>query len=74
MLIIDDVITDGGAKRESIELIRAQGATPAAVLIALRPHGARKGRAVGGTGIAAGVCDTGDGDRDARRPPGNAGA
>jgi orotate phosphoribosyltransferase len=34
VLIIDDVITDGGAKRESIELIRTQGATPAAVLIA----------------------------------------
>src|SRR5207237_8702695 len=34
VLIIDDVITDGGAKREAIELIRAQGATPAAVLIA----------------------------------------
>jgi orotate phosphoribosyltransferase len=34
VLIIDDVITDGGAKRESIELIRNQGATPAAVLIA----------------------------------------
>ena len=34
MLIVDDVITDGGAKRESIELIRAQGAEPAGVLIA----------------------------------------
>jgi orotate phosphoribosyltransferase len=34
VLIIDDVITDGGAKRESIELIRAHGAVPAAVLIA----------------------------------------
>lgn len=34
-LIIDDVITDGGAKREAIEMIRAQGATPAGVLIAL---------------------------------------
>ena len=34
VLIVDDVITDGGAKRESIELIRAHGATPAAVLIA----------------------------------------
>src|SRR5205085_8764980 len=34
VLIIDDVITDGGAKREAIELIRAHGATPAAVLIA----------------------------------------
>jgi orotate phosphoribosyltransferase len=34
VLIVDDVITDGGAKRESIELIRAHGATPAAILIA----------------------------------------
>ena len=34
VLIVDDVITDGGAKRESIELIRAHGATPAGVLIA----------------------------------------
>jgi orotate phosphoribosyltransferase len=35
VLIVDDVITDGGAKREAIELIRAQGAAPAAILIAL---------------------------------------
>src|SRR2546421_2407487 len=34
VLIVDDVITDGGAKREAIELIRAQDATPAGVLIA----------------------------------------
>ena len=34
-LIIDDVITEGAAKREAIELIRAQGATPAGILIAL---------------------------------------
>ncbi|HEX5865828.1 MAG TPA: orotate phosphoribosyltransferase, partial [Casimicrobiaceae bacterium] len=34
VLIVDDVITDGGAKREAIELIRAHGAKPAAVLIA----------------------------------------
>lgn len=34
VLIVDDVITDGGAKRESIELIRAQGANPVGVLIA----------------------------------------
>jgi orotate phosphoribosyltransferase len=34
VLIVDDVITDGGAKRESIELIRGHGATPAGVLIA----------------------------------------
>jgi len=45
VLIIDDVITDGGAKREAIELIRAQGATPVGVLIAFdrmeRGRGAR---------------------------------
>ncbi len=35
ILIVDDVITAGTSVRESIELIRAQGATPAGVLIAL---------------------------------------
>ena len=35
VLIIDDVITAGTSVRESVELIRAQGATPAGVLIAL---------------------------------------
>lgn len=35
VLIVDDVITDGGSKREAIELIRAQGASAAGVLIAL---------------------------------------
>ena len=34
MVIVDDVITDGGAKREAIELLRAHGANPAGVLIA----------------------------------------
>jgi orotate phosphoribosyltransferase len=34
-LIVDDVISDGASKREAIELIRAAGATPAGVLIAL---------------------------------------
>jgi orotate phosphoribosyltransferase len=34
-LIIDDVITDGASKREAIEIIRAAGATPSGVLIAL---------------------------------------
>lgn len=34
-LIIDDVITDGASKREAIEIIRAAGASPAGVLIAL---------------------------------------
>ena len=35
VVVIDDVITDGASKRESVELIRAHGAQPAAVLIAL---------------------------------------
>jgi orotate phosphoribosyltransferase len=35
VLIIDDVITDGASKREAIEMIRAAGAAPAGVLIAL---------------------------------------
>jgi orotate phosphoribosyltransferase len=35
VMVIDDVITDGGAKREAIELIRAQGAEAAGILIAL---------------------------------------
>jgi len=34
-LIVDDVITDGASKREAIEIIRAAGAVPAGVLIAL---------------------------------------
>jgi len=33
--IVDDVITDGASKRESVEMIRAAGAEPVAVLIAL---------------------------------------
>lgn len=35
VLIIDDVISAGTSVRESVELIRSAGATPAAVLIAL---------------------------------------
>lgn len=35
VLIIDDVISAGTSVRESVEIIRAQGATPAGVLIAL---------------------------------------
>ncbi len=34
-VIVDDVITDGASKRESVELLRGQGAEPVAVLIAL---------------------------------------
>lgn len=35
VVIIDDVITDGASKRESVALIRQAGAEPSAVLIAL---------------------------------------
>ncbi|MBK9115949.1 MAG: orotate phosphoribosyltransferase [Betaproteobacteria bacterium] len=35
VVIVDDVITAGTSVRESVELIRAQGANPAGVLIAL---------------------------------------
>ncbi len=45
VLVIDDVITAGTAVRESLALIRAHGATPAGVLVALdrqeRGQGAR---------------------------------
>jgi orotate phosphoribosyltransferase len=34
-LIVDDVISEGASKREAIETIRAAGATPAGVLIAI---------------------------------------
>ena len=44
VMIVDDVITDGGAKREAIELIRAHGANPAGVLIAFDRNGARPRR------------------------------
>ena len=35
VVIVDDVITDGASKRESVEMIRAAGGEPAVVLIAL---------------------------------------
>jgi orotate phosphoribosyltransferase len=35
VVIVDDVITDGASKRESVEMIRGANAEPAAVLIAL---------------------------------------
>jgi len=35
VLVIDDVITDGASKREAADMIRAAGATPVAVAIAL---------------------------------------
>ena len=35
VVIVDDVISDGAAKREAIDLIQKAGATPAAMLLAL---------------------------------------
>jgi orotate phosphoribosyltransferase len=35
VVIIDDVITDGASKRESVDMIRAAGAQPVCVLIAM---------------------------------------
>jgi orotate phosphoribosyltransferase len=35
VLIVDDVISDGASKRESVDMIRSAGATPIGVLIAL---------------------------------------
>lgn len=35
VVIVDDVISDGAAKREAIDLIAKAGATPAAILLAL---------------------------------------
>jgi orotate phosphoribosyltransferase len=35
VVIVDDVLTDGASKRESVDIIRAAGADPVAVLIAM---------------------------------------
>ncbi|MFO1310958.1 MAG: orotate phosphoribosyltransferase [Burkholderiales bacterium] len=45
VLIVDDVITAGTSVRESVELIRAHGANPAGVLIALDRMERGQGRA-----------------------------
>ena len=50
MLIVDDVITAGTAIRESVDIIRGHGATPAGVLIALDREERGPGRALGGPG------------------------
>jgi len=50
VLIIDDVITAGTAIRESIEIIRAAGATPAGVALALDRQ--ERGRDAAGNDMA----------------------
>jgi orotate phosphoribosyltransferase len=51
VLIVDDVITDGASKRESVDMIRAAGANPVGVLIALDRE--ERGVAAGSTLSAA---------------------
>ena len=70
VVIVDDVITDGAAKRESIEMIRAAGATPAAVLIALDRKERGRGAAVRGAGAHGAVRRSRGGHRHARRRDG----
>ena len=50
VVIVDDVITAGTAIRESVEIIRAAGATPVGVALALDRQERGQGAAVGGTG------------------------
>jgi orotate phosphoribosyltransferase len=52
VLIIDDVITAGTSVRESVELIRAQGATTGRRTHRARSDGARPGRCLRGRGGA----------------------
>ena len=61
VLIVDDVITAGTAIRESIDIIRAAGAHPAGVLLALdREERGAAQPAVGGSGGSRTVWDAGD--------------
>ncbi len=54
VLIIDDVISAGTSVRESVELIRAHGATPAAVSIALDRKERGQGELSAGQGVQRG--------------------
>ena len=68
VVIVDDVITAGTSVRESVELIVAQGGTPAGVLIALDRMERGDGRALGGAGSAGAARNSGRRHCDARRP------
>jgi orotate phosphoribosyltransferase len=61
VMIIDDVITDGAAKREALETIRAHGAQPAGVAIMLdrMERGAGNGGPDGRSAVRAFEEDTG---------------
>src|SRR5256714_4221063 len=72
-LIFGHVITDGGAKRESIELIRAQGATPAAVLIAFDRMERGRGERSAGQEMPTGIAIPGMAIANIHEPPAIAG-
>ena len=66
VMIVDDVITDGGAKRESIELIRTHAAHPAGVLIAFDRQERGRGERSAIQELQAGIRRAGRRHRDAR--------
>ena len=71
VVIVDDVITAGTAIRESLELIRAAGAVPCAVLIALdRQERGQGGARSAAQEVAARIRLAGRGDRGTRRTAG----
>ena len=70
VLIVDDVITAGTAIRESVEIIRSQGATPAGVLIALDREERGQGDEIGGAGSAGFVRPAGHFGAAPARPDG----
>ena len=63
VLIVDDVITAGTAIRESVGIIRAGGATPAGVLIALDRQERGQGELVRRAGSGKGILRSGHRDR-----------
>ena len=67
VVIVDDVITDGAAKRESIEMISRAGGPGRRGADRAGPQGARTGRAVRGAGVASAVRRSGRLDSHARR-------
>ena len=68
VLIVDDVITAGTSVRESVELIRAHGAAPAGVLIALDRMERGQGEQSAVQEVQRRFRHSRRRDRDARRP------
>ena len=53
VVIVDDVLTDGASKRESVDIIRAAGAEPVAVLIAMDRMERKDGEGEGRSAVQA---------------------